>query len=69
MRVFTAFLLFQINDAQQVAQDTKARTKNLQDRINNSMDTWERDKNKTKELIQRVRDYLLGQCSISEVMY
>ncbi|KAM7415417.1 hypothetical protein PAMA_019983 [Pampus argenteus] len=51
----------QIIDVQQVTQDTKALTKDLQDRINNNMDTFERDKNKTKELIQRVKDYLLDE--------
>lgn len=28
------------------------------------MDSFEREKNKTKELIQRVKDYLMGQCSV-----
>ncbi|CAK6979151.1 laminin subunit beta-4 [Scomber scombrus] len=50
-----------INDAQQLAQNTKVLTKNLQDRINNNTDSWERDKNQTKELIQRVKDYLLDE--------
>ncbi|XP_067447150.1 laminin subunit beta-4 [Thunnus thynnus] len=50
-----------INDAQQVAQDTKALTKDLQDQIHNNMDTFEREKNKSKELIQRVKDYLLDE--------
>lgn len=53
-------LFCQINDAKQAAQDTKDQAKDLQDRINNNMDLFERDKNKTKELIQRVKDFLLG---------
>lgn len=61
-------VLFQINDAQQIAQDAKAKTKDLQDRINSNVDTWEKDKDKTKELIQRVKDYLLGQCSASVII-
>ena len=51
----------QINDAKQAAQDTKDKAKDLQKRINNTMDSFERDKTKTKELIQRVKDYLMGQ--------
>ncbi|XP_019113332.2 laminin subunit beta-4 [Larimichthys crocea] len=50
-----------INDAKQAAQDTKDQAKDLQDRINNNMDLFERDKNKTKELIQRVKDFLLDE--------
>lgn len=53
----------QINDAQQAAQDTKDQAKELQDRINDNMDSYEREKKKTKELIQRVKDYLMGECS------
>ncbi|KAM7397366.1 hypothetical protein PAMP_020344 [Pampus punctatissimus] len=64
-KVKDKLIMFPIIDVQQVTQDTKALTKDLHDRINNNMDTFERDKNKTKELIQRVKDYLLGQCSIS----
>ncbi|XP_070687634.1 laminin subunit beta-4 [Pempheris klunzingeri] len=47
-----------INDAKQVAQDTKDKAKDLQNRINDGIDSFEREKNKTKELIQRVKNYL-----------
>lgn len=57
------FVLSQINDAKRVAQDTKVKAKHLQDRINNNTGSFEKDKNKTKELIKRVQDYLKGQCS------
>ncbi len=57
------FILFKISNAKQAAQETKDQAKELQDRISDNMDSFEREKNKTKELIQRVRDYLLGQCS------
>ncbi|XP_051237149.1 laminin subunit beta-4 isoform X1 [Dicentrarchus labrax] len=50
-----------INDAKQAAQDTKDQAKELQDRINNNIDSFEREKNKTKELIQRVKDYLMDE--------
>lgn len=56
-------LSFQINYAKQATQDTKDQAENLQDRLNITLDAFERDKNKTKELIQRVKDYLMGQCS------
>ncbi|KAI3370558.1 hypothetical protein L3Q82_007070 [Scortum barcoo] len=51
----------QINDAKQAAEDTKDQAKGLQDRITDNMDSFERDKNKTKELIQRVKDYLMDE--------
>lgn len=41
--------------------ETKDLAEDLQDRLNTTMGSFERDKNKTKELIQRVKDYLLGQ--------
>ncbi|XP_070829105.1 LOW QUALITY PROTEIN: laminin subunit beta-4 [Chaetodon trifascialis] len=47
-----------INDSKQAAQDTKDKAKKLQDRINNNKTSFEREKNKTKELIRRVKDYL-----------
>nr|XP_046250599.1 laminin subunit beta-4 [Scatophagus argus] len=50
-----------INDAKQAAQDTKSQAINLQGRINNSMQSFEREKNKTKELIQQVKDYLMDE--------
>ncbi|XP_041795045.1 laminin subunit beta-4 isoform X2 [Chelmon rostratus] len=50
-----------INDAKRVAQDTKVKAKHLQDRINNNTGSFEKDKNKTKELIKRVQDYLKDQ--------
>lgn len=48
-------------NAKQAALETKDLAEDLQDRLNTTMDSFERDKNKTKELIQRVKDYLLGQ--------
>uniref|UniRef100_A0A672YMI7 Laminin subunit beta-1 n=1 Tax=Sphaeramia orbicularis TaxID=375764 RepID=A0A672YMI7_9TELE len=45
----------------QAAQDTKDQAKDLQDRIQNNLDSFEREKNKTKELIQKVKDYLLDE--------
>lgn len=54
--------LCQINNAKQAAQDTKERAEDLRDQLNVTMDSFERDKNKTKELIQRVKDFLTGQC-------
>lgn len=48
-------------NAKQAALETKDLAEELQDRLNTTMDSFERDKNKTKELIQRVKDYLLGQ--------
>lgn len=51
----------QIMNAKQAALETKDLAEDLQDRLNTTMDSYERDKNKTKELIQRVKDYLLGQ--------
>lgn len=58
----TSHCLRQINNAKQAALETKDRAVDLQDRLNTTMDSFERDKNKTKELIQRVKDYLMGQC-------
>ncbi|XP_069572970.1 laminin subunit beta-4 isoform X2 [Brachyistius frenatus] len=48
-----------INEAKQVAQDTKDRAKDLQDRIHNNTETLKTQKNKTRELIQRVKHYLM----------
>lgn len=53
--------------AKQAAMETKDLAEDLQDRLNTTMDSFERDKNKTKELIQRVKDYLLGQWSLEKV--
>lgn len=53
--------LCQINNAKQAAQDTKERAEDMRDQLNVTMDSFERDKNKTKELIQRVKDFLMGQ--------
>ncbi|XP_054475687.1 LOW QUALITY PROTEIN: laminin subunit beta-4 [Anoplopoma fimbria] len=50
-----------INDAKQQAQDTKDQAKDLQDRINKNIDSLKGEKNKTKELIQRVKDYLIDE--------
>ncbi|KAK7893121.1 hypothetical protein WMY93_022273 [Mugilogobius chulae] len=43
----------------QTAQETKAQSKNMQDRINSSKEDFEKDKDKIKELIKKVKDYLL----------
>lgn len=61
--MFSLCLLCQINDAKQQAQDTKDQAKDLQDRINKNIDSLSREKNKTNELIQQVKDYLTGQCA------
>ncbi|XP_037624636.1 laminin subunit beta-4 [Sebastes umbrosus] len=50
-----------INDAKRAAQDTKDQAKDLQDRINNNIDSLKREKNITKELIQRVKDHLIDE--------
>lgn len=55
---------FQIYDVKQAAEDTKRQAEDMQDRLNTTMDTYEREKNKTKELIQRAKDYLMGQCCV-----
>lgn len=54
-------LLCQLNRAKQAAQDTKRVAENMQDRLNVTMDSFEIEKNKTKELIQRAKDFLMGQ--------
>lgn len=51
----------QLNRAKQAAQDTKRHAENMQDRLNVTMDTFEMEKNKTKELIRRAKDFLMGQ--------
>lgn len=48
-----------INEAKQAAQDTKDQARDLQDRIHSSTQSMEREKNRTRELLQRVKDYLL----------
>ncbi|CAN9498663.1 unnamed protein product [Ophioblennius macclurei] len=45
-------------EAQQAAQDTKDQAQVLQDRIQHNADNFEREKNKTRELIQKVKLYL-----------
>ncbi|CAJ1055766.1 laminin subunit beta-4 [Xyrichtys novacula] len=50
-----------INDAKKAAKDSKDRAKDLQDRINDDMDSFEREKQKTKTLIQKVKDYLMDE--------
>uniref|UniRef100_A0A8D3DT25 Laminin, beta 4 n=1 Tax=Scophthalmus maximus TaxID=52904 RepID=A0A8D3DT25_SCOMX len=52
-----------INNAKQVAQDTKDQAKNSEDRIHDRLDSFEREKNQTKELIRQTKHYLMGQCS------
>lgn len=54
-----------------MAQDTKRQAENMQDRLNVTMDSFEVEKNKTKELIQRAKDFLRGQtidCFASTLM-
>ncbi|KAL4003909.1 fumarate hydratase, class II [Sarotherodon galilaeus] len=48
-----------INNANQMTQDAKNRARDLQDRISNNTNSCEREKSKTRELIQQVKDYLL----------
>ncbi|XP_074521304.1 laminin subunit beta-4 [Halichoeres trimaculatus] len=50
-----------INDAKQAAQDSKDQAKDLQNRIKNNMGSFEREKQKTKDLIQKVKDYLMDE--------
>ncbi|XP_041652348.1 laminin subunit beta-4 [Cheilinus undulatus] len=47
-----------VDNAKQAAQDSKDQAKDLQDRINDNMESFEREKQKTKELLKRVKDYL-----------
>lgn len=54
-------LLHQLNRAKQAAQDTKRQAENMQDRLNATMNTFEKEKNTTKELIRRAKDFLMGQ--------
>uniref|UniRef100_A0A3Q3WS10 Laminin, beta 4 n=1 Tax=Mola mola TaxID=94237 RepID=A0A3Q3WS10_MOLML len=49
------------SNSKQATQDTKRQAEDLQDRLNTTMDAFEREKNKTKELIQRAKDYLLDE--------
>uniref|UniRef100_A0AAV2L0Z2 Uncharacterized protein n=1 Tax=Knipowitschia caucasica TaxID=637954 RepID=A0AAV2L0Z2_KNICA len=41
------------------ALETKAQSKDMQDRINSSKESFEKDKDQIKELIKKVKDYLL----------
>ncbi|XP_068452578.1 laminin subunit beta-4 [Clinocottus analis] len=50
-----------INNVKQQAEDTKDQAKDLQDQIHNNMDSLKREKNKSKELIQQVKDYLVDE--------
>ncbi|XP_039988567.1 laminin subunit beta-4 [Xiphias gladius] len=50
-----------INDARQRAQDTKDQAKDLQDRINNNVDFFSGEKNKTRKLIQQIKVYLMDE--------
>ncbi|XP_071318517.1 laminin subunit beta-4 isoform X2 [Trachinotus anak] len=50
-----------INYAKQAAQDTKDQAEDLQDRISSNMDSFGREKTKTRELIQQVKDYLIDE--------
>ncbi|XP_055078728.1 laminin subunit beta-4 [Periophthalmus magnuspinnatus] len=43
----------------QTAQETKVQSRDLQDRISSSKESYEKDKNQIKELIKKVKDYLL----------
>lgn len=44
--------------------DAKNWARDLQDQINNNTNSCVREKNKIRELIQQVKDYLMGQCSL-----
>lgn len=55
-----------MDKANRTAQETKDQAKDLQDRINTSKESFEKDKDKTKELIKRVKEYLLGQSLVLE---
>ncbi|XP_040894125.1 laminin subunit beta-4 [Toxotes jaculatrix] len=50
-----------LSDAKQAAQDIKDRAKDLQDRISDKLDSFMREKNRTRELIQRIRAYLMDE--------
>ncbi|XP_061578256.1 laminin subunit beta-4 [Cololabis saira] len=50
-----------IEDAKQLAQDTRDKARDVQERISNNTESYEREKNKTKELIQRVKLYLADE--------
>ncbi|XP_035013706.2 laminin subunit beta-4 isoform X1 [Hippoglossus stenolepis] len=50
-----------MNSMKQAAQDSKDQAKNLHERINERLDTFEREKNKTRELIQQTKDYLMDE--------
>ncbi|KAM4733907.1 laminin subunit beta-4 isoform 2-T2 [Anableps anableps] len=50
-----------ITDAQQVAQDTKDQAGHLQRQINETSDSLETEKSKTRELLQRVKQYLMDE--------
>lgn len=59
------FVLGQISKARQLAQDSKYQAKDLQDRINNNMERFKREKNKTWKLTQQAKAYLTGQCLVA----
>ncbi|XP_072241454.1 laminin subunit beta-4 [Leuresthes tenuis] len=48
-----------ISDAKQLAQNSKDQARDLQDRIDTIIGSFEREKNETKELIHRVKQFLL----------
>ncbi|XP_028287743.1 laminin subunit beta-4 isoform X2 [Parambassis ranga] len=48
-----------INDANQAAQDTKDQAKDMQDQINNNTKSLEREKIKSRTLLQQVKQYLM----------
>jgi hypothetical protein len=52
----------QINEAKQMTQGTHEQAKELQKKITDSKEKFKREKNDTKDLINRVKDYLTGQC-------
>ncbi|KAM6937856.1 laminin subunit beta-4 [Xenentodon cancila] len=51
----------QLEDAKQLAQDRKDKARDMQDRISNNTESLERENNKTKELIHRVKLYLADE--------
>ncbi|XP_034090119.1 LOW QUALITY PROTEIN: laminin subunit beta-4-like, partial [Gymnodraco acuticeps] len=50
-----------IDDATREAQLTRRKAKDLQDQINSNIDSLQREKDITKALLQRVRDYLIDE--------
>ncbi|XP_014860210.1 PREDICTED: laminin subunit beta-4-like [Poecilia mexicana] len=50
-----------ISDVQQVAQDVKDQAQDLQRQLSATTESLEREKNQTRELLQRVKQYLMDE--------